>query len=157
MATTEQVQELLAAVQGLSLEVQGLKTENAVLRQMVFARQDRSMDLPSMGLASGKCDGSPKRIKEFIEACKVHFTFWPSTYAMDQACVGFMVSNITGKALACTTPLVTSSNPVLLDYGAFIELLKWTFQCPEVVFSAVKTLLDIRQGSSDLMSYITDC
>ncbi|XP_069502493.1 protein LDOC1-like [Ambystoma mexicanum] len=155
MATAEQVQELLAAVQGFTLEVQNLKIENTVLRQLLAAREYHPADLPTMGLASGKFDSSPKKLKEFIETCVVYFTFYSGTYASDHSHIGFMISNIVGNAVAWATPLVTTAKPVLQDYGAFLALLKQSFERPEVVSSACEDLLDIHQGSLDLLSYVT--
>ncbi|XP_069481465.1 protein LDOC1-like [Ambystoma mexicanum] len=124
MATPEQVQELVAADQNLSLEMQTIKAENALLKQMVTAREPPSTDLPPMALSLGKFEGSPKKLREFLDACKVYFTFRSRTFASDHAKVGFMISNISGNALAWATPLVTGADPVLQDYGAFLDLLK---------------------------------
>ncbi|XP_069502464.1 protein LDOC1-like [Ambystoma mexicanum] len=110
MSAEDQVQELWKAFQAMSVELQGVKTENALLKQMVSAREHPTVELPSMPLSSGKFDGSPKRVKEFLEACTVYFTFRPRTFATDQAKVGFLISNMTGNALAWATPLVTSAN-----------------------------------------------
>ncbi|XP_069466241.1 protein LDOC1-like [Ambystoma mexicanum] len=149
MATAEQIQELVAAVQDLTLEVQNLKTENSVLRQLVFAREPPPADLPPMALSSSKYDGSLKRLKEFIEACTIHFAFRPHAYASEQARVGYMVSNMKGKALAWATPLVTANDLILQNYEGFLGQLKQAFECPEISYSACEELLDIHQGSMD--------
>ncbi|XP_069470003.1 protein LDOC1-like [Ambystoma mexicanum] len=152
MSTTEQIQELVAAVQGLTLEVQNLKTENTVLRQMVTAREPTPTDLPPMALSSGKYDGSPKKLEEFIEACTIHFAFRPHAYASEQARVGYMISHMTGNALAWATPLVTAKDPVLHDYDGFLNLFKQTFERPEISYGACEELLDIHQGAMDLLT-----
>ncbi|XP_069460617.1 protein LDOC1-like [Ambystoma mexicanum] len=150
MDTAEQVQELVAAFQGLTLEVQNLKTENVVLCQLVSAREHHPSDLPAMCLASEKYDGSPKKLKEFIEAYLVHFTFRARTFASNHVRVGFMVSNMVGNALAWATQRVPSANPVLQDYGAFLLLLHQIFERPEVVCSPVSRSWTVaaRQGST---------
>ncbi|XP_069492316.1 protein LDOC1-like [Ambystoma mexicanum] len=119
MATPEQIQELVSAVQSLNLEVrnlsqevQNLKVENNVLRQLVSDRETHS-DLPSMPLSVGKFDGTPKSLKEFIEACNVYFAFRPVAYSSGLSKVGFAVSNMSGNALAWANPLVTGNDPVL--------------------------------------------
>ncbi|XP_069486061.1 protein LDOC1-like [Ambystoma mexicanum] len=152
MATAEQLQELVAAVQNLSMEVQNLKTDNNMLKQMVSTRDPRHADLPPMALASGKFDGTPKRLK-FLDACSSHFTFRANTYTTDHARVGFVISNRMGNALAWTTHLVRGADPVLQDYGAFEAQLKRTFERPEIT-SVCEDLLDIRQGQADL-TYIS--
>ncbi|XP_069488951.1 protein LDOC1-like [Ambystoma mexicanum] len=131
MATAKQVQELVAAVQSLNLEVrnlnqevQNLKVENNVLRQLVANREPHSSDLPSMPLSSVKFDGTPKLLQEFIKACNVHFAFRPTTFSTDLSKVGFVISNMTGNALAWANPLVTTDDPVLRDWEAFLTKLK---------------------------------
>ncbi|XP_069476318.1 protein LDOC1-like [Ambystoma mexicanum] len=155
MATPEQLQELIQAVQGMNVELQNVKAENAALRQMITARESRETDLPPMSLSSGKYDGSPKRLKEFLESCAIYFAFRPHTFASAHTKVGFVISNLTGNALAWASPLVTSNNPVLQDYGAFVTLFKQTFEQAEITHIAAEELLDVQQGSSDLRTYIS--
>ncbi|XP_069494420.1 protein LDOC1-like [Ambystoma mexicanum] len=162
MATPEQMQEMVAAVQNLSVEVwnlsmkvQTLRTENNVLKQLVSNREPKTVDLPPMALPSGKYDGTPKRLKEFLEACSVHFTFRPNTFPTGHTRVGFMISNMAGNALAWATPLVLGTDPILKDYEAFVARLKQAFERPEITFAAGEDLLDIHQGQTDVLTYIT--
>ncbi|XP_069495556.1 protein LDOC1-like [Ambystoma mexicanum] len=162
MATAEQVQELVAAVQSLNLEVRNLnqemqqiKAENTVLRQIVADRELRSTDLPPMPLSSGRFDGSATHLKEFLEACNVQFTFRPSTFSTDLSKVGLVISNLTGNALAWANPLVTSDDPVLRDWKMFLERFKQAFERPEIRYLAGEELLEVHQGQMDLYSYIT--
>ncbi|XP_069502638.1 protein LDOC1-like [Ambystoma mexicanum] len=150
MATPQQVQELVAAVQSLNLEVQNLKAANTALQQRMMERERRSADLPSLPLVSGKFDDSPKRVKEFLDACNLHFSFRPQTFASDHAKVGFMITHMTGNALAWATPLLNQPDPVLQDYDAFKTLLQQTFLRTESTFLASEDLLDIRKGQSSL-------
>ncbi|XP_069469951.1 protein LDOC1-like [Ambystoma mexicanum] len=155
MATPQQVQELIAAVQNLNLEVQNLKATNAALQLRMNERERPSADLPSFPLVSGKFDGSPKRVKEFLDACNLHFSFFPQTFTSDHAKVGFMITHMTGNALAWATPLVNQPDPVLQNYNDFKTLLQQTFLRTESTFLASEDLLDICQGNTDLLSYIT--
>ncbi|XP_069461249.1 protein LDOC1-like [Ambystoma mexicanum] len=151
----EQVQELVAAVQGFTMEVRTLKAENSVLRQVVSARDPPPTDIPPMALSSGKFDGAPKKLKEFIEACMIHFAFRHHAYAAEQSRVGFMVSNMTGNALVWATLFVTRNDPVLRDFDGFLALLKQAFKRPKTTYGACEDLLAIHQGSTDLLTYIT--
>ncbi|XP_069460626.1 protein LDOC1-like [Ambystoma mexicanum] len=164
MATPEQVQELVGAVQTLSQEVQTLKSENQILQQIpqevqtlkaenVFLKQLMTVrenahipELPPMPLSSGKFDGSSRKVKEFLDACKVYFTYRPILFATSKARVGFMISNMMGNALSWVTPLVTGEDPVLQDYEGFCTLIKQTFERPETTFTACEDLLDAHQG-----------
>ncbi|XP_069486188.1 protein LDOC1-like [Ambystoma mexicanum] len=116
MASLEQYQELVAALQGLTIEVQALKTENAALRQQVVLRRDDQGDLPPMPLTFGKYDGYPGGLKEFLDACQVHFIFRPYAFETARARVGFLITNLTGNALSWATPLVTRNDPALSNY-----------------------------------------
>ncbi|XP_069461333.1 protein LDOC1-like [Ambystoma mexicanum] len=161
MATEEQLQELVAAVQNLSaevrnlsLEVQNVKAENSVLKQLVTVREPRQVDLPPMSLPTGKFYGTLKQLKEFLDACNVYFTFRPNTFTTGNSRVGFVISNMSGNALAWATPLVTTGDPALQDYNAFLTLLKQNFERQEISYTACEDLLDIRQGQADVLSYI---
>ncbi|XP_069495567.1 protein LDOC1-like [Ambystoma mexicanum] len=155
MATPLQIQELVAAVQNLNLEVQNLNCANATLQQQMTERERPSADLPTLPFVSGKFDGTPKRVKEFLDACNLHFSFHTHTYSSDHAKVGFMITHMTGNALAWATPLVKQTDPVLQDYSTFKTLIQQTFLRTETTFLATEDLLDIRQGSTNLLSYMT--
>ncbi|XP_069494426.1 protein LDOC1-like [Ambystoma mexicanum] len=162
MATAEQVQELVEAVQSLNMEVQNLnqemqnlKMENTVFRQLVANREPRSTDLPPMPLSSGKFDGTSKHLKEFIEACNIQFAFSHTTYSTDFSKVGFVISNLTGNALAWANPLVTADESVLRDWRAFLEKFKQVFERTEIKYMACEELLEVHQGQMDPLSYIT--
>ncbi|XP_069463361.1 protein LDOC1-like [Ambystoma mexicanum] len=134
MATSEQVQELVTAVQSLNLEVrnlnqevQNLKVQNNLLRQLVANRETPSLDIPTMPLSVGKFDGTPKLLKEFIDACNVHSAFRPTAFSTGLNKVGYAVSNLTGNALSWASPLVTANDPVLRDWEAFLTKLRQTF------------------------------
>ncbi|XP_069461248.1 protein LDOC1-like [Ambystoma mexicanum] len=134
MATPQQVQELVAAVQSLNLEMQNLQAANATLQQRMTEMERPSTDLPPLPLVTGKFDGSPKRVKEFLDSCNLHFSFRPQTFASDHAKVGFMITHMTGNALAWATPLVNQPDPVLQDYNAFKTLMQQTFLVPKALF-----------------------
>ncbi|XP_069478192.1 protein LDOC1-like [Ambystoma mexicanum] len=155
MATPQQIQELVAAVQTLNLEVQALKTDNAALQQRVTAREQQTTDLPHLPLGSGKFNGSERKVKEFLEACNIHFAFRKGAFASDHAKGDFMITHMTGKALAWATSLVSQSDPVLQDYSAFQNLLRQTFLRTECAYFACEDLLDVCQGNSDLLMYIS--
>ncbi|XP_069468194.1 protein LDOC1-like [Ambystoma mexicanum] len=155
MATAKQVQELLTAVHNLTQELQTVKTESGVLKQRMDSQERACTELTPMSLASGKYDGSPHKFKEFMEACIIYLTFRPQTFASDHACIAFLISNLTGNALAWATPLVTSASPLLQDYSGFTAQFKETFERQEIAFVASEQLLVIHQGNVDLLSYIS--
>ncbi|XP_069492349.1 protein LDOC1-like [Ambystoma mexicanum] len=170
MTTPEQIQELVGAMQKLSQEVQTLKvenqtlqqisqevqtlkTENVVPKQLMTTRENpQGPELPPIPLSSGKFNGSSKKVIEFIDSCKLYFTYRPVLFAR----VGFMVSNMVGNALSWVTPLVIGEDPTLQEYEEFCTLIRQTFQRPETTYSACEEILDAHQGSMDVLSYITN-
>ncbi|XP_069463395.1 protein LDOC1-like [Ambystoma mexicanum] len=155
MVIAEQYQELVAAMQNMSVEMQNLKAENSVLRQMVTARDTRQPDLPPIALSTDTFDGTPKRLKEFLDACHIHFAFRTNTYTSNRAKVRYLISNMTGNALAWATPFVTNADPVLQDFGTFTTQLKQAFERPEITYKVCEDLLDALQVQMDILTYIT--
>ncbi|XP_069498859.1 protein LDOC1-like [Ambystoma mexicanum] len=135
MASLEQYQELVAAMQNLTVEVQALRTENIALRQQVVLRRDDHGDLPTMPLSFGKYNGYPGGLKDFLDACKVYFAFRTHAYDTARSRVGFIIANLFGNALSWVTPLVTNDDLSLNDYDRFVELFKERFDRPEVFYS----------------------
>ncbi|XP_069496826.1 protein LDOC1-like [Ambystoma mexicanum] len=124
MASLEQYQELVAAMQNLTVEVQALRTENIALRQQVVLHRDNRGDLPPMTLSFSKYDGHPGGLKDFLDACQVYFTFRPHAYETARSRVGFIIANLRGNTLTWATPLVTGNDPSLNDYDCFVGSLK---------------------------------
>ncbi|XP_069498733.1 protein LDOC1-like [Ambystoma mexicanum] len=127
MASLEQYQELVAAMQNLTAEVQSLRTENIDLRQQVVLHRDDHGDLPTMPLSFGKYDAHPGGLKDFLDTCKVYFAFRPHAYDSARTRVGFIIANLTGNALSWVTPLVTNNDPSLNDYNHFLEVFMERF------------------------------
>ncbi|XP_069481444.1 protein LDOC1-like [Ambystoma mexicanum] len=155
MASLEQYQELVAAMQNLTAEVQALRTENIALRQQMVLHRDEHSDLPAMPLSFGKYDGHPAGLKEFLDACKVNFAFRLHAYETARSQVGLIIANLTGNALSWLTPLVTSNDHSLNDYDRFLEVIKERFDRPEVFYSSLEPILDVKQGNTDVQTYIS--
>ncbi|XP_069470070.1 protein LDOC1-like [Ambystoma mexicanum] len=137
MASLEQYQELVAAIQNLTAEVQSLRAENIDLRQQVVLRRDDHGDRPTMPLSFGKYDGHPGGLKDFLDASKVYFTFRPHAYETSRSKVGFIIANLSGNALSWATPLVSNDDTSLNDYDQFVTAFKDRFDRPEVLYSSL--------------------
>ncbi|XP_069476335.1 protein LDOC1-like [Ambystoma mexicanum] len=146
----QQMQQLMAAMQSMSLEMQSLKQDNAQLKQQ-FARD--FSETPPVTLSTGKYDGDPHRLKEFLDSCTIQFTFKSRFFPTDKDKVGFLISHLTGPALAWATPLVISGNAILDSYPAFSNSLRSMFGRQEISVATQERLLDLRQGHKDLMSW----
>ncbi|XP_069495563.1 protein LDOC1-like [Ambystoma mexicanum] len=165
----QQIQQLIAAVQSLTTEVQQLKQENASLRQQQqkaiqqIAQQaavyhiPHCVEVPSGPLPGGQFDGNPPKVKEFLDACAVKFTFKANFFHTDRDRVGYMVSQMTGPALAWATPLITNNNPILDSHTAFCNSICTMFGHQEMRVASQEHLLDLKQGNLDILAYITKC
>ncbi|XP_069460721.1 protein LDOC1-like [Ambystoma mexicanum] len=120
----QQMQQLMTAMQSMSLELQAIKQDNAQLRQQVTRAFSET---PPVSLNMGKFDGEPHKLKEFLDSCTVQFTFKPRFFPTEKDKVGFLISHLSGPALAWATPLVTSGNAVLDSYPAFVNSLRSMF------------------------------
>ncbi|XP_069468212.1 protein LDOC1-like [Ambystoma mexicanum] len=152
--TMEQIKQLVTAVQSLTQEVQTLKQENFTLKQQMV-RPPSAGEIPHSPLPSRKYDRNSHKLKEFLEACIVQFSFKAAYFQSDRDKVGHFIANLFGAALAWDTPLVTAKNPILDSYLAFVNTVKAMFERQEITFSAEVQLMDIKQGNTDLLSYIT--
>ncbi|KAG8539111.1 hypothetical protein GDO81_021437 [Engystomops pustulosus] len=59
----------------------------------------------------GKYDGDPKSCRGFITQCSLHFELMPSQFSTERSKVAFIVSLLSGKALAWATPLWDRDDP----------------------------------------------
>ena len=69
--------------------------------------------------------------------------------------VGYLISALSGPALAWVTPLVATEDPSLVDYSLILVNLKQMFERPDFQSSVEEALCDIQQGSQDVLTYIT--
>ncbi|XP_069092690.1 protein LDOC1-like [Pleurodeles waltl] len=69
----------------------------------------------------------------------------------DKAKVGYLISALSGPALAWATPLVSAEDPVLSNYPAFLTIFKQMFERPGVEAAAEEALCDIQQGNQDVL------
>ncbi|XP_069057750.1 protein LDOC1-like [Pleurodeles waltl] len=134
-------QSLLATIQQQAQELQQLRNENAALRQ---ALAFRSTDVPTVPTSTPRYYGEPTKLREFLDALTVYFAFRPTQFSHDKTKVGYLISALSGPALAWATPMVSSNDPVLSDYSAFVNQFKQMFSRPGLEASAEEALCDIQ-------------
>ncbi|XP_069057869.1 protein LDOC1-like [Pleurodeles waltl] len=136
-------QSLLATIQQQAQELQQLRNENAALRQaLAFC----STAVPTVSTSTPRYSGEPTKLREFLDALNVYFAFQPTQFSHDKTKVGYLISALSGPALAWVTPIVSSNDPVLSDYPAFVNHFKQMFGRPGLEASAEEALCDIQQG-----------
>ncbi|KAJ1215323.1 hypothetical protein NDU88_002932 [Pleurodeles waltl] len=152
VAAADPDQALLTTIQQQAQELQQLRSENAALRQ---ALAFRSGDVPTLSASTHRFSGEPTKLREFLDSLTVYFAFRPTQFSHDRTKVGYLISALSGPALAWATPMVSSNDPVLSDYSAFVNRFKLMFSRPGLEASAEEALCDIHQGSQDVLQYIT--
>ncbi|XP_069098320.1 protein LDOC1-like [Pleurodeles waltl] len=130
LTSTEQAnQSLLLTIQQQAQELQQLRNENAALRQ---ALTSRTTDVPTVSASTPRFSGDPNKLREFLDALTVYFAFRPSQFTQDKTKVGYLISALSGLALAW----VTSNDSHLSNIPAFIAAFKQMFECPGLETSA---------------------
>ncbi|XP_069059641.1 protein LDOC1-like [Pleurodeles waltl] len=141
-------QSLLVTIQQAQ-ELQQLRNKNVALRQ---ALASRSTDVPTVSTTTTpRFSGDPNKLREFLDALTVYFAFRPTQFSQDKTKVGYLISALSGPAMAWVTPLVASNAPVLSDYSAFVKRFKQMFERPGLEASAEEALCDIQQGTQDVL------
>ncbi|KAJ1199016.1 hypothetical protein NDU88_002854 [Pleurodeles waltl] len=151
-AAADPEQSLLTTIQQQAQELQQLRNENAALRQALALR---TSDVPTISASTPCFSGEPTKLREFLDALTVYFAFRPTQFSHDRTKVGYLISALSGPALAWATPMVSSNDPVLSDYSTFVSRFKQMFSRPGLEASAEEALCDIQQGSQDVLQYIT--
>ncbi|XP_069059567.1 protein LDOC1-like [Pleurodeles waltl] len=112
MGAADPNQSLLITIQQEAQELQQLRNENVALRQ---ALASRSTDVPTVSTTTPRFSGDPNKLREFLDALTVYFAFRPTQFSQDITKVGYLISALSGPALAWATPIVASNDPVLSD------------------------------------------
>ncbi|XP_069077649.1 protein LDOC1-like [Pleurodeles waltl] len=151
-AAADPDQSLLATIKQQAQELQQLRNENAAIRQ---ALAFRSTDVPTVSTSTPRFSGEPTKLQEFLDALTVYFAFRPTQFSHNKTKVGYLISALSGPALAWANPIVSSNDPVLFDYPSFVNRFKQMFGRLGLEASAEEALCDIQQGSQDVLQYIT--
>lgn len=98
-------------------------------------------------------EGDPKTCRGFLNQCTIHFEVLPHQFPSDRAKVAFIISLLSGEALAWVTPLWERSDPIVSNLTDFLATFRKIFGEPGRVSSAASSLLRLRQESSSVGQY----
>ncbi|XP_069057840.1 protein LDOC1-like [Pleurodeles waltl] len=124
-AAAEPNRSVLVTIQQQAQELQRLRNENVAFRQ---ALASRSTDVPTVSTTTPRFSGDPKKLQEFLDALTVYFAFRPTQFSQDKTKVSYLISALSGPALAWAISLVASNDPVLSGYSAFVRRFKQMFE-----------------------------
>ena len=180
MATLEDVLGALALVQQ---ELVASRAETADLKGQVEKMQRNPFDVSSGRNTSGpsgsggsgqappqvtvtiptpiplaapeRYSGDPNKVQVFLTQIVLHFSCRPTVFATNQSRVAFTISYLTGDAASWVVPLVSSGDPILTDWEAFRKEFERVFDRRATTLCANRELLELRQGKTDLVTYLT--
>lgn len=100
-----------------------------------------------------KYDGDPKLCRGFLSQCSLHLEMSADQFPSERAKVAFVVSLLSGKALAWATPLWDRNDPATASVQSFFQEFRSVFEEPARAASAETALLNLSQGSSSVGDY----
>ena len=138
---------------------QQLAQLTAMLQQLLPSQQQPA---PPPAVATGsrirlslpdKYDGDPKQCRGFLSQCSLHLELLSDQFPSERAKVAFILSLLSGKALAWATPLWDRADPATASVQSFCLEFRNVFEEPARVTSAETALLNLTQGDSSVGDY----
>ena len=99
--------------------------------------------------------GDPLKFASFVSQCQLHFMCKPMCFPDEQSKVAFVLSYLGGTASTWSIPLIERDDPLLYDYVSFKVAFKRLFDRHSFIQSADTALLNLRQGNTSLLTYIS--
>ena len=100
--------------------------------------------------------GDNAKFSSFMTQCKLHFLCRPYAFPDDSAKVAFTISYLSGNAAQWAVPMVENDDPILYSFSNFQHEMRKMFAKHSCVQAADSEILSLRQGSKDLLSYLSD-
>lgn len=168
MATLDDV---LAALAAMQVEVAASRQETADVKARLDAIQLDPLT-PSTSLTNQtpavvvempvaiplatpeRYSGDPNTVQVFLTQVALHLSCKPKAFPTSQARVAFLISYLAGNAAQWAVPLVSRDDPILCDWGAFREEFLKVFDRRADSYTADREMLELRQGSNDLVQYL---
>ena len=105
--------------------------------------------------APERFSGDPTKVQIFLTQMILHFSCRPTVFPTNHSRIAFTISYLTGDAAAWIVPLVNSNDPLLHDWDAFRKEFERVFDRRATTLCADRELLELRQGKTDLVTYLT--
>lgn len=165
MASLDEVMQALLVVQQ---ELPTSRVETAALRDRVDQQARNPFDVststphvnitvsPPIPLACPeRYSGYPLKIQTFLTQIALHFSCKPTSFPSNHSRVAFAISYLIGDAANWAVPLVKNDDPLLSDWNAFRREFERVFDRRATTCSAVRELMGLRQGKTDLITHLT--
>ena len=109
---------------------------------------------PGLRLASPvRYSGEPGRCKTFLTECDMHFEFSPQHFLTDRAKVGFIISNLGGRAQTWATAEWGRNSTICQILQGFQQAIRRTFDPVGNDRDTARQLCGLRQGKDTVSDY----
>jgi len=109
---------------------------------------------PGLRLASPvRYSGEPGRCKTFLTECDMHFEFSPQHFLTDRAKVGFIISNLVGRAQTWATAEWGRNSRICQTLQEFQQAIRRTFDPVGTDRDTARQLCGLRQGKDTVSDY----
>lgn len=89
-------------------------------------------------------DGDPKACHGFLNQCTIHFELHAHQFVSDRARIAFIISLLSGEALAWDTPFWEQRDPVMSNFLEFLATFWKVFEDPGHASYVASSLLQLR-------------
>lgn len=140
------ISEILQHLQGLSNPRQNVEPQ----LQIPPSAPSTTSSHPEVHLPHPeRYDGSPGGCRGFLTQCSLSFELQPSKFPTSRSKVAYVITLLSGRALAWATALWEKSPQpaVCSDYSCFIEEMRRVFEHPVSGREAASRLLQLTQGT----------
>ncbi|KAL6458335.1 hypothetical protein MHYP_G00335650 [Metynnis hypsauchen] len=97
--------------------------------------------------------GDPETCRGFLLQCSLVFEQQPSRFPTERSKVAYMISLLTGRALAWATSLWERASPDTASGESFMSAMRTTFHNPRGGREAAPRLLALSQGTRSVADY----
>ena len=109
---------------------------------------------PGLRLANPvRYSGEPGRCKTFLTECDMHFEFSPQHFLTDRSKVGFMISNLGGRAQVWATAEWDRDSRICQTLQEFKQAMRRTFDPVGTDRDTARQLCGLRQGKDSVSDY----
>ena len=98
-------------------------------------------------------DGDPTKLGAFLTTCRIQFALQPRTFASDTVKVGYVVNQLTGRALQWGAAEFDRQSPACASFEALAAEMQKVFDAGSPSEHASSALLNARQGNRSVADF----
>lgn len=112
--------------------------------------------LRSQGSLPEKFGGETGQMRAFLAQCTMFFESRPAEFPTDRTRVTFILGLLRGRAARWSIPMVENNDPILNNYGNFLDQFRAHFDDPIRTITASREIRRLKQGGRRVGDYIAD-